>query len=153
MKSTNKVLTEKECKICNCLVLNVDINIKEVKCSRCTQGACLALDDSIFKIAKIKKTKNRPKGWHWMKEFVDDEGNVFHKGKEVSELKGTLEPTKFEKSKKPRKKKQKKEKTFSEMRDIVKQQRGKQKSRELKKKQIQKEIQKQKDFISGRVKK
>jgi len=37
----------------------------------------------------------RPAGWHWMKEFVDKDGNVFHKGKEVSELKGTLPPTKI----------------------------------------------------------
>ena len=45
----------------------------------------------------------RPPGWHFMKEFVDKDGNVFHKGKEQPELKGTLKPTKV----KPRKKKKK----------------------------------------------
>ena len=35
----------------------------------------------------------RPMGWHWMKEFVDKDGSVFHKGKEVPELKGTLPVT------------------------------------------------------------
>ena len=45
----------------------------------------------------------RPAGWHWMKEFVDKDGNVFHKGKEQPKLKGTLKPTKV----KPRKKKKK----------------------------------------------
>ena len=35
----------------------------------------------------------RPMGWHFMKEFVDKDGNVFHKGKEQPKLKGTLEPT------------------------------------------------------------
>ena len=35
----------------------------------------------------------RPAGWHFMKEFVDKSGNVFHKGVEVVELKGTLPPT------------------------------------------------------------
>ena len=34
-----------------------------------------------------------------MKEFVDKDGNVFHKGKEVPKLKGTLPSTKV----KPRK--------------------------------------------------
>ena len=38
-----------------------------------------------------------------MNEFVDKDGNVFHKGKEKPELKGTLPPTKV----KPRKKKKK----------------------------------------------
>ena len=31
-----------------------------------------------------------------MKEFVDKDGNVFHKGKEQVKLKGTLKPTKIE---------------------------------------------------------
>tara|TARA_R100000008_G_scaffold34129_1_gene19332 strand:+ start:2404 stop:2802 length:399 start_codon:yes stop_codon:yes gene_type:complete len=35
----------------------------------------------------------RPAGWHFMKEFVDKSGNVFHKGVEMVELKGTLPPT------------------------------------------------------------
>ena len=37
-----------------------------------------------------------------MNEFVDKDGNVFHKGKEQPDLKGTLPPTKV----KPRKKKE-----------------------------------------------
>ena len=45
----------------------------------------------------------RPAGWHWMKEFVDVDGNVFHKGKEQPKLKGSLPPSKI-KSKKKRKK-------------------------------------------------
>ena len=36
----------------------------------------------------------RPPGWHFMAEFVDKDGNVFHKGKEAKQLKGTLPPTK-----------------------------------------------------------
>ena len=49
----------------------------------------------------------RPAGWHWMKEFVDVDGNVFHKGKEISKLKGTLPSTKI----KPKKKKKVKRRT------------------------------------------
>ena len=41
----------------------------------------------------------RPMGWHWMKEFVDKDGNVFHKGKEIPKLKGTLPVTKIERKK------------------------------------------------------
>ena len=36
----------------------------------------------------------RPAGWHFMNEFVDKDGNVFHKGVEQPKLKGTLKPTK-----------------------------------------------------------
>ena len=53
--------------------------------------------------AKQRVSTGRPAGWHFMNEFVDKDGNVFHKGKEQPELKGTLEPTIV----KPRKKKKK----------------------------------------------
>ena len=43
-----------------------------------------------------------------MKEFVDPQGNVFHKGKEQPDLKGTLEPTKIDRT--PKKKLSKNEK-------------------------------------------
>ena len=36
-----------------------------------------------------KEPTGRPAGWHWMKEYVDKWGNVFHKGKEQPDLKGT----------------------------------------------------------------
>ena len=49
------------------------------------------------------KPTGRPAGWHWMAEFVDKDGNVFHKGKEQPKLKGTLPPTKV----KPKKRKTK----------------------------------------------
>jgi hypothetical protein len=35
----------------------------------------------------------RPRGWAFMKEYVDKDGNVYHRGKEQPKLKGTLEPT------------------------------------------------------------
>jgi len=49
----------------------------------------------------------RPRGWHWMAEFVDKDGNVYHRGKEVSKLYGTLPPTKIKKVKTKKKKKKK----------------------------------------------
>jgi hypothetical protein len=57
---------------------------------------CLSLWNPITPQTKNKK----PAGWHWMKEFVDSKGNVFHKGKEQPKLKGTLPSTEV----KPRKK-------------------------------------------------
>ena len=39
------------------------------------------------------KSSGRLRGWQFMKEFVDKEGNVFHKGVEQPKLKGTLKPT------------------------------------------------------------
>mgnify|MGYP003670647297 FL=1 len=53
-------------------------------------------------------SKGRPRGWQFMKEFVDPQGNVFHKGKEQVDLKGTLSPTKIDKT--PKKKLSKQEK-------------------------------------------
>lgn len=55
------------------------------------------------------KPTGRPKGWQWMKEYVDKEGNVFHKGVEKPELKGTL-PQTIIKSKKRKKRITKREK-------------------------------------------
>ena len=49
---------------------------------------------------KSYKPTGRPAGWHWMAEFVDKDGNVFHKGKEQPKLKGTLPPTKIKPVKK-----------------------------------------------------
>ena len=54
-------------------------------------------------MTKQKVSTGRPPGWHFMNEYVDKDGNVFHKGKEQPDLKGTLKPTKV----KPRKKKKK----------------------------------------------
>ena len=93
-----------QCKHCLSEYVSVSENIVAVTCSRCVTRITtsqMALED-FYPSMKIKKT-GRPAGWHFMKEFVDKKGNVFHKGKEQPELKGTLKPTKV----KPRKKKKK----------------------------------------------
>jgi len=46
------------------------------------------------------KSTGRLRGWQFMKEFVDKDGNVFHKGKEQPKLKGTLKPTEAKPEKK-----------------------------------------------------
>ena len=55
------------------------------------------------------RSTGRLRGWQFMKEFVDSEGNVFHKGVEQPKLKGTLEPTKAKPEKKKLTKREKQE--------------------------------------------
>ena len=93
-----------QCKVCKSEYVQTSEDVVAVTCSRCVQRLCLKhtpLEDMIPSLKK--KITGRPAGWHWMTEFVDKKGNVFHKGKEQPELKGTLKPTKV----KPRKKKKK----------------------------------------------
>jgi chaperonin cofactor prefoldin len=41
-------------------------------------------------IEEEAKKVEKPRGWHFKKEFMDSEGNVYHKGKLQPHLKGTL---------------------------------------------------------------
>ena len=93
-----------QCKVCQSEYVQTGEDAVAVTCSRCVTRITtsqMTLED-FYPSMKIKKT-GRPAGWHWMKEFVDKDGKVYHKGKEKPELKGTLKPTKV----KPRKKKKK----------------------------------------------
>ncbi len=60
------------------------------------------------------KSTGRMRGWQFMKEFVDAQGNVFYKGVEQPKLKGTLDPTKPKPEKKKLSKLEK-----SELRDKI----------------------------------
>ena len=93
-----------QCKHCLSEYVSVSENIVAVTCSTCVTRITtsqMTLED-FYPSMKIKKT-GRPAGWHWMKEFVDKKGTVFHKGKEQPELKGTLKPTKVKPPKKRKK--------------------------------------------------
>ena len=81
----------------------VEEHTKAITCSKCTMINTLKLKpmDEFFK--SIKPKTGRPAGWHFMNEFVDKDGNVFHKGKEQPNLKGTLPPTKVKPPKKRKK--------------------------------------------------
>ena len=87
-----------DCKITGDPVANVSTEAKSVIGSR----AFLAKVDKMFPVESKKQQvrTGRPAGWHFMAEFVDKDGTVFHKGIEQPKLKGTLSPTKV----KPRKK-------------------------------------------------
>ena len=91
-----------QCKVCYDYI-KVDEDTHAITCSSCVLKRTLALKPLDDFFAKKHKKTGRPAGWHWMNEFVDKDGNVFHKGKEQPDLKGTLKPTKV----KPRKKKKK----------------------------------------------
>ena len=54
--------------------------------------------------------KKRPRGWQFMKIFVDEDGTVFFRGKEQPKLKGTMKPTKIKNKKVKRKSKKEKNK-------------------------------------------
>jgi len=82
-------------------------------------------------------SSGRPSGWHFMNEFVDKDGNVFHKGKEQPKLKGTLPPTKIKPKKKPAKRRSREEILIA--RDAEK------------KAAIRKAVKKQKDFINHQL--
>lgn len=51
---------------------------------------CLAL---LMPLPEEKKPTGYPRGWKFMAEFVDKEGNVYHKGELQTHLFGTLPPT------------------------------------------------------------
>jgi hypothetical protein len=91
------------CKSCQSKYCKVDNDIASVKCSSCVMRKTLALKPMDEFFAKRHKKTGRPAGWHWMAEFVDKDGSVFHKGKEQPKLKGTLKPTKVKPPKKKKK--------------------------------------------------
>ena len=93
-----------ECSVCGAFEESIDKSTKLVVCSDCFMKRALNLWNPM---ENIKTGPKKAKGWHWMKEFVDSDGNVFHKGTEVPELKGTLAPTKIKKTVKKKKRKKK----------------------------------------------
>ena len=80
------------------------------------------------------KPTGRPAGWHFMNEYVDADGNVFHKGKEQPKLKGTLPPTKVTPPKKKTKRRTKEQILLDRQKE--------------KKAALKKAIKKQKDFLN-----
>jgi len=105
-----------------------------VKCSRCVN--IIMMNQYPPENKPSYKPTGRPAGWHWMTEFVDKDGNVFHRGKEQPKLKGTLKPTKVKPTKKIKRR--------SKQAILVA--REKEKKAELKKAH-----QKQKDFLNHNI--
>ena len=90
-----------DCKITGEPVRNVGVEATSVIGSKAVMAKIHKMFPEQNKPKRVKT--GRPSGWHFMNEFVDKDGTVFHRGKEQPDLKGTIEPTKV----KPRKKKKK----------------------------------------------
>ena len=117
-----------DCKITGEPVANVGLEAVYVIGSRAVLGMV-----GMPKEKPQKVSTGRPAGWHFMNEFVDKDGNVFHKGVEQPKLKGTLAPTKVT----PKKK------TKRRTKDEILIARQKEKKAALKK-----AVKKQKDFLN-----
>ena len=91
-----------DCKITGQPVKNVSTDATSVIGDKALMGSMYKMfPEDMEKTTKpAYKPTGRPAGWHWMAEFVDKDGNVFHKGKEQPKLKGTLKPTKVKPPKK-----------------------------------------------------
>ena len=109
--------------------VEVDTQAHKVTCAYCVQLA-VGFPEDIDK----PKSSGRPAGWHFMSEFVDKDGNVFHKGVEAKQLKGTLPPTKVKPPKKKTKRRTKEQILIDRHNE--------------KKQALKKAIKKQKDFIN-----
>ena len=120
-----------DCKITGEPVANVSTETKSVIGSSALMGRMFKQfpDTTTPK----RQPTGRPAGWHFMKEFVDKDGNVFHLGKEQPKLKGTLPPTKV----KPKKKTKRRTKE-----EILVARHNKKKAA------LKKAVKKQKDFLN-----
>ena len=94
-----------DCKITGDPVRNVSVEAKSVIGSRAFMAKMAKMFPETQKTTY--KPTGRPVGWHFMNEFVDKDGTVFHKGKEQPKLKGTLSPTKVKPPKKKTKRRTK----------------------------------------------
>ena len=116
-----------DCRKCGRWV-EVDTQAHKVTCAYCVQLAVGFPDDEPKKVSS-----GRPSGWHFMNEFVDKDGTVFHRGVEQPDLKGTLKPTKVKPKKKAKRRSQ--EQILLDRHDEKKQ-------------ALKKAIKKQKDFLN-----
>jgi hypothetical protein len=121
-----------DCKVTGEPVANVSTEAASVIGSRAVMGMVGMPDEP-----KQKVSTGRPAGWHFMNEFVDKDGNVFHKGKEQKKLKGTLPPTKVKPAKKKTKRRTKQEILVARQAE--------------KKAALKKAVQQQKDFINHKL--
>jgi len=123
------------CTKCGRVVDNVGENAVKVTCSYCVLAAVGFPDTTVT----TYKPTGRPPGWHFMVEFVDKDGNVFHKGKEIKKLKGTLKPTKVKPPKKKIKRRSKEEMYLAR--------------HEEKKIALKQAVKKQQDFLNHKINK
>ena len=125
-----------QCRECGEYVSHVGEQAIAVQCTGCTNRKVPVVESK-----SVYKPTGRPQGWHWMAEFVDKDGNVFHKGKEQPKLKGTLKPTKVKPPKKRTKRRTKDQILVAKYKE----------KQVLKKAALKKAVQKQKDFLNHNI--
>ena len=88
------------CSTCNVNEVSVDSDSEGAICWLC----CQKMVEIPHQLKPKEETEDtaprKPRGWRFMKVYVDAELNVYHKGVEQPELKGTLPPTVIEEKKK-----------------------------------------------------
>ena len=84
----------------------VDDNTKSALCWKCTT--------MMLPPPEIKTPSGYPRGWKFMAEFVDKDGNVYHKGQLQDKLFGTLPPTEIKETTPKEKVKKKKVNSLDE---------------------------------------
>lgn len=123
-----------DCKVTGIPVKNVSEDATYVISDKALQAKMYKLFPEDFEEkTKSYKPTGRPAGWHFMNEFVDKDGTVYHKGVEQPKLKGTLKPTKVV-AKKKTKRRTKEEILIAREAD--------------KKAALKKAVKKQKDFLN-----
>ena len=127
-----------DCKYTGEPVRNVSTDCKYVVSDKALQAKMYKMFPEDFENkTKSYKPTGRPPGWHFMNEFVDKDGNVFHKGKEQPKLKGTLPPTKIKPPKKKPKRRSKEQILLDRHNE--------------KKAALKKAVKKQKDFLNHNI--
>ena len=87
--------------MCSCgNYISVGETAVSVTCPTCVNRKIMINFPELHEDKPKRKSTGRPAGWHFMVEFVDVNGNVFHKGVDQPKLKGTLPPTKIKPKKK-----------------------------------------------------
>ena len=128
-----------DCKITGEPVKNVSTDATSVIGDKALTSRMYKMFPETFEVANKPSYKptGRPSGWHFMNEFVDKDGNVFHKGVEQPKLKGTLKPTKVKPPKKKVKRRTKDEILVAKYNE--------------KKAALKKAVKKQQDFLNHKI--
>ncbi len=79
-----------ECKVCG-VVEPVSTEATGYTCHQCVNESYNKQFPMEMSIGY--KPSGKPRGWRFMKQFVDKDGNVYRRGVEHPELKGKLKPT------------------------------------------------------------
>jgi len=122
-------------------------SVDSLICSSCTMKKTMSLlseteRKKLFGISGRSGAPVRPRGWRWLAEFVDSDGNVFVKGIEKPDLKGTLPITDVA-AIKARQKANKEKRIVAEQKKLLKM--------AAEKKELKKAIDAQKDFLDHKA--